>query len=117
MEMGTSLKRDDWIKDLVIIALENGEDINATNKQKENVIYRAIKKIRTDDIENIKPSIKFFLSMEADPLMKIKFTHRGKYYNALEAFCLDMNRLSWNERNKHPKICKPRNINAFNEFF
>jgi len=110
METSSSRMRDNWIKDLVAIALENGEDINATNLNEKPVMYRVLENIRTDNIKNIKPSVKFMLTKGADPLMR-------KNYDALDAFCLHMGAIHRTEKNTHPQICSPRNVDAFKDFF
>ena len=117
MAMGHSLYRDNWIKDLIAVALNNGEKINTLNESNENVLYRVIKKLQDGHDKNIRNTVKFLLNKGADPLINVKFKWRGASFNTLDAFCLDMNRLSWNEKKTHPGICSPRNVNAFKEYF
>lgn len=117
MNMGPSILRDAWIKELVAFGFSQGEDVNVANRSGENLLYRILAKHQDKYMDNIKESVQFMLKKGVSPLTNTNFTFRDSHFNALDAFCLDMDRLSWNSKNTYPNICPTRNVIEFKKFF
>lgn len=106
---------NNWVEVVVGTALEYGANIDEANKEGEYALYKVLYKRR--DLDYIKPTISYLLRKGANPLLFVDFKFKGKAYNSIDAFCLNMNSLRWSERDTHPEICSPRNVDNFKKYY
>lgn len=122
MKMGPSVKRDKWIGDLVKVAIENGDNINAiaNNDRNASTLYRLFYELQNEDMDRIDSSVAFMLKNGADPLQKVSSSRRAK--TPLDAFCRNTVGIGsmLHERKNHPEypyICKVRNDELFKTYY